>query len=178
MKRKYIFCCAFFIIVVLVLMSGYFKFLKPVGSIGDIKIRQYELSECAQLNKRQLFEQIADELVFETMVKNLNIRVQEEEINVQMAVVKEQFPELNEKEVYTICRKTILRQKTVEKFASEVIVDAELARKFYDENRVQYGEGEPDYEQIKSELQMEMGEKKYEEYLDKLKAEQKIRFYG
>ena len=75
---------------------------------------------------------------------------------------------------YETCLETILHQKAIEKYASEFQITADKARSYYENNKWRYGEAEPDFEKVKSDMQMEMGVAKYEERLYKIREECKV----
>lgn len=175
MSKKFYVYCVFLISFVLVLMTGYLAMLTPVGNIGDKKIRLYDLCNMALLNKEELLEQRAYEMAFTKLCQELELTVTEDELMNEAESVKMQFPDLDQKKLLHICKESILRQKAIDKLSTEINITADLARKYYDSNSAKYGETEPEYEMIKHDMQMEMGERKYEEELAEIRSQYEVK---
>lgn len=172
MKRNYlIICCAFVIFFVLIIVVGYFVLFKPVGMVGDTQIRAYRLYANAMQNKAELLDNMAEDMASEQLCRQLNVTVEEKDVKREAQNLDKQFPGLSQNEIMNICKKSMLRQKAIEKLAEEINVTAELARTHYENHMDIYGESEPEFAVIKHDLQMELGEKKYEEELEKIRSE-------
>lgn len=165
-----IICCGIFNFIVLVIVSSCL-ILKPVGTIGQHKVRAYELIKTAYDNKELIFERIAENEAIEKISKQLDISISEDEMRTECDKLVSDLG-IDEKEAYKMCRTTILHQRAIDKLALESEITAEEARQYYDEHKSLYGE-EPDFQNIKLDLKMRMGVEKYEEMLEKIKDEQK-----
>lgn len=170
MSRKFYFCCVVTITFVLVLVSGYLAMLTSVGNIGDKKIRLYDLCNMALDNKEELLNKRADDMAFEKLCQKLEITVKEDEVRHEAESIKTQFPNLDQNKLLDICEESILRQKAIDKLSAEIKITAELAREYYESNALKYGEAEPEFEEIKHDMQMEMGEKEYEKELAEIRS--------
>lgn len=168
MKRKKIVYCG--LTIVFVLMAGCLALLMPIGKIGDRSIRMYRFLNVAMQNKTEILEEMAEGKAFDELCEQLQITVREDEIKREVETLKTQFPNLNQTEIVNVCRNSILRQKAIEKLAEEVNVTADFARMYYENNIGKYEGEEPDFGKIKFDIQMEMGEKKYEETLEKIRS--------
>lgn len=170
MKRNYLICCAFISFFVLIIVAGYFALFKPVGTIGDTQIRAYRIYAEAMQNKAELLDSLAEDMAFDQLCRQLNVTVDDKDVKREAEKLDKQFPGLNQSEIMNICKKSMLRQKAIEKLAVEVTVTADLARTHYENNMDIYGESEPEFAVIKHDIQMEMGEKRYEEELEKIRS--------
>lgn len=170
MSRKFFICCVFVGFFVLVLVSGYLAMLRPVGNIGDKKIRLYDFYGMALENKEELLNKRADDMAFEKLCQKLGLIVKEDEVRHEAESVKKQFPNLDQNKLLDICEESILRQKAIDKLSLEINITAELAREYYESNASKYGEAEPEFEEIKHDMQMEMGEKEYEKELAEIRS--------
>ena len=168
MKRKIIFCCAFAIIFVIVIVTGHFL-LKPVAKVGNDTVRMYEFIGYSISNEQHVLERMADDIAFKKLIEETGVTVTEEEVEREMDALKK-YSDIS----YETCLKTILHQKAIEKYASEFQITADKARTYYENNKWRYGEDEPDFEKVKSDMQMEMGVAKYEERLYKIREECKV----
>lgn len=168
MKRKIIFCCAFAIIFVIVIVTGHFL-LKPIAKVGNDTVRMYEFIGYSISNEQHVLERMADDIAFKKLVEETGVTVTEEEVQREMDALKK-HSDIS----YETCLKTILHQKAIEKYASEFQITADKARTYYENNKWRYGEDEPDFEKVKSDMQMEMGVAKYEERLYKIREECKV----
>lgn len=168
MKRKIIICCAFAIFIVIVIVTGHFL-LKPVAKVGNDTVRMYEFIGYSISDEQHILERMADDIAFKKLIEETGVTVSEEEVQREMEAVKKQS-DIS----YETCLKSILHQKAIEKYASEFQITADKARTYYENNKWRYGETEPDFEKVKSDMQMEMGVAKYEERLYKIREEYKV----
>lgn len=168
MKRKIIICCAFAIFIVIVIVTGHFL-LKPVAKVGNDNVRMYEFIGYSISDEQHILERMADDIAFKKLIEETGVTVSEEEVQREMEAVKKQS-DIS----YETCLKSILHQKAIEKYASEFQITADKARTYYENNKWRYGETEPDFEKVKSDMQMEMGVAKYEERLYKIREEYKV----
>lgn len=168
MNKKIIICCAFIIFFVIVIVTGHFL-LKPIARVGNDTVRMYEFIGYAMSDEQHVLERMADELAFKKLVEETKVTVTEEEVNAEMNALKK-----NSDISYETCLKSILHQKAIEKYASEFQITADKARSYYENNKWRYGETEPDFEKVKSDMQMEMGVAKYEERLYRIREECKV----
>ena len=168
MKRKIIICCAFAIFIVIVIVTGHFL-LKPVAKVGNDTVRMYEFIGYSISDEQHILERMADDIAFKKLIEETGVTVSEEEVQREMEAVKKQS-DIS----YETCLKSILHQNAIEKYASEFQITADNARKYYENNKWRYGEEEPDFEKVKSDMQMEMGVAKYEERLYKIREEYKV----
>ena len=168
MKRKIFFCCAFAIIFVIVIVTGHFL-LKPIAKVGNDTVRMYEFIGYSISDEQHILERMADDIAFKKLIEETGVTVSEEEVQREMEAVKKQS-DIS----YETCLKSILHQKAIEKYASEFQITADKARTYYENNKWRYGEEEPDFEKVKSDMQMEMGVAKYEERLYKIREECKV----
>ena len=168
MKKKILVCCGLILISVVILMKGHFL-LKPIAKIGDDSVRMYEFIGYSLSNEQQILERMADDIAFKKIIEETGVTVTEEEVQRELNALNE-HSDIS----YETCLNTILHQKAIEKYASEFEVTADKARSYYEENKWRYGEAEPDFEKVKSDMQMEMGVAKYEERLYKIREEGKV----
>ena len=152
-------------------MKGHFL-LKPIAKIGDDSVRMYEFIGYSLSNEQQILERMADDIAFKKIIEETGVTVTEEEVQRELNALNE-HSDIS----YETCLNTILHQKAIEKYASEFEVTADKARSYYEENKWRYGEAEPDFEKVKSDMQMEMGVAKYEERLYKIRGECKVNIY-
>lgn len=173
LKRNNILCCVILGFVVLVIVSGQ-MILKTVGYVGDRKIRAYDIYRFAMLDRENTAMRLKEEIVFEKLVKELNLTVSDDEIKSEVVnfTAKSSY---DEKQVYKMCRKAILHQKAIDKLASQVDVSADEARAYYESNKKKYGGSEPEFESIKHDIQMRTGVEKYEKLIEKIAAENEVR---
>ena len=143
--------------------------LKPIAKVGNDKIRMYEFIRYAVLDKQYVLERMADDTAFYKLIKELNVTVTEDEVKAEMSELKK-HSEIS----YKTCLKSILHQKAIEKLATEIQVTADDARSYYENNKWQYGDTEPDFEKVKSDMQMGMGVTEYEERLYKIRESYKV----
>ena len=149
-------------------MKGYFL-LKPIAKIGNDTVSVYEYIKYSLSNEQYILEKMADDIAFKKLIDETGVTVTEEEIQRELNVIKE-YSDIS----YETCFVTILHQKAIEKYASEFPVTAYKARTYYENNKWRYGEEEPDYEKVKTDMQTEMGVAKYEERLYKIREECKV----
>ena len=149
-------------------MKGHFL-LKPIAKIGDDSVRMYEFIGYSLSNEQQILERMADDIAFKKIIEETGVTVTEEEVQRELNALNE-HSDIS----YETCLNTILHQKAIEKYASEFEVTADKARTYYENNKWRYGEKEPDFEKVKSDMQMEMGVAKYEERLYKIREECKV----
>lgn len=149
-------------------MKGHFL-LKPIAKIGDDSVRMYEFIGYSLSNEQQILERMADDIAFKKIIEETGVTVTEEEVQRELNALNE-HSDIS----YETCLNTILHQKAIEKYASEFEVTADKARSYYEDNKWRYGEAEPDFEKVKSDMQMEMGVAKYEERLYKIREECKV----
>lgn len=168
MKKKIFVCCGLILISVVILMKGHFL-LKPIAKIGDDSVRMYEFIGYSLSNEQQILERMADDIAFKKIIEETGVTVTEEEVQRELNALNE-HSDIS----YETCLNTILHQKAIEKYASEFEVTADKARSYYENNKWRYGEAEPDFEKVKSDMQMEMGVAKYEERLYKIREECKV----
>ena len=168
MKKKIFVCCGLILISVVILMKGHFL-LKPIAKIGDDSVRMYEFIGYSLSNEQQILERMADDIAFKKIIEETGVTVTEEEVQRELNALNE-HSDIS----YETCLNTILHQKAIEKYASEFEVTADKARSYYEENKWRYGEAEPDFEKVKSDMQMEMGVAKYEERLYRIREECKV----
>ena len=168
MKKKIFVCCGLILISVVILMKGHFL-LKPIAKIGDDSVRMYEFIGYSLSNEQQILERMADDIAFKKIIEENGVTVTEEEVQRELNALNE-HSDIS----YETCLNTILHQKAIEKYASEFEVTADKARTYYENNKWRYGEKEPDFEKVKSDMQMEMGVAKYEERLYKIREECKV----
>ena len=168
MKKKIFVCCGLILISVVILMKGHFL-LKPIAKIGDDSVRMYEFIGYSLSNEQQILERMADDIAFKKIIEETGVTVTEEEVQRELNALNE-HSDIS----YETCLNTILHQKAIEKYASEFEVAADKARTYYENNKWRYGEEEPDFEKVKSDMQMEMGVAKYEERLYKIREECKV----
>lgn len=170
MKRKIIFCCAFAFFFVIVIVTGHFL-LKPIAKVGNETVRMYEFIGYSIANEQHVLERMADDIAFKKLIEETGVTVSEEEVQREMNALKK-HSDIS----YETCLETILHQKAIEKYASEFQITADEARTYYENNKWRYGETEPDFEKVKTDMQMEMGVAKYEERLYKIREECKVTF--
>ena len=168
MKSKIFICCAFAIFFVIVIVTGHFL-LKPVAKVGNDTVRMYEFIGYSISDKQHVLGRMADDIAFKKLIEETGVTVSEDEVEQEMNSVKK-HSDIS----YETCLKTILHQKAIEKYASEFQITADKARTYYENNKWRYGEEEPDFEKVKSDMQMEMGVAKYEERLYKIREECKV----
>lgn len=168
MNKKIFVCCGLILLSVVILMKGHFL-LKPIAKVGNDNIRMYEFIGYSLSNDQQVLERMADDIAFKKLIEETGVTVTEEEVQNEMNALKE-----NSDISYETCLETILHQKAIEKYASEFQITADKARSYYENNKWRYGETEPDFEKVKSDMQMEMGVAKYEERLYKIREECKV----
>jgi len=70
-----------------------------------------------------------------------------------------------------------MHQRAIEKFASRCEVSVSEVRDYYEKNKERYGETEPEFEKVKTDMQMEMGTKIYDEKLQKYTEENKVEIF-
>lgn len=149
-------------------MTGHFL-LKPIAKIGNDTVRAYEFIGAALSDEQYVLEKMADDLAFKKLIEETGVTASDEEVQREMKELSK-YSDIS----YDTCLKTILRQRTVEKYASDFQVTAEKMRSYYENNKWLYGEEEPDFEMVRSDMQMEMGVAKYEERLYEIRQEYKV----
>lgn len=165
MKKKIFICCALVIFIVIVIVTGQFL-LKPIAKVGNDTVKMYEFIGYALSDKQHVLERMSDDIAFKKLIEETKVTVAEEEVHNEMNTLKN-----NSDISYETCLESILRQKVIDKYASETQISADSARKYYEENKWRYGETEPDFEKIKTDMQMETGVAEYEERLYKIREE-------
>lgn len=168
MKKKIFFCCVFLMFFVLVIVTGHFL-LKPMAKIGDDTVRAHELIRYAMSERNHIAERMADDIAFEKLVSETGVTASDEEIKREMEALGK-----DSGISYKTCLKSVLHQKIINKFALEYRVSADDARSYYEKNKEQYGDTEPDFEKVKADLQFEMGVKRYEECLSKIREKYSV----
>lgn len=168
MKKKIIICCTFIIFFVIVIVTGQFLF-KPIAKIGTDTVRMHEFIGYALSDKEYMLERMSDNFAIKKLIEETQVTVTEEEVQNEMNAIKN-----NSDISYETCLESMLRQKIIDKYASETQISADNARKYYEDNKWRYGDTEPDFEKIKTDMQMEMGVAKYEERLYQLKEECRV----
>lgn len=168
MKKKILVCCGLVLLSVVILMKGYFL-LQPIAKIGYEPVRRYEFIKYSLSNEQQVLERMADDIAFKKLIDEIGVTVTEEEVQSEMDALKG-YSDLS----YKACLKSILHQKAIERYASEIRITADKARSYYENNKWRYGETEPDFEKVKADMQMEMGVAKYEERLYEIREECKV----
>ena len=166
--KKIIICCVFVFFFVIVIVIGHFL-LKPVAKVGNDTVRMYEFIGYSISDEQHVLGRMADDIAFKKFIEETGVTVSEDEVEQEMNAVKK-HSDIS----YETCLKTILHQKAIEKYASEFQITADKARTYYENNKWRYGEEEPDFEKVKSDMQMEMGVAKYEERLYKIREECKV----
>ena len=168
MKKKIIVCCAFVILFVIVIVTGHFL-LKPIAKVGNDTVIMYDFIRYTFSDKQFILERMAENVAFNRLVKEANVTVSDTEIQTELNALE------NKTDIsYKTCQKSILQQKVIEKYASEIKVTAENARQYYEDYKWRYSETEPEFETVKTDMQMEMGVAKYEERLSRLKEDCKV----
>ena len=168
MKRKYLWYAGVSIMAILLIMTAEFA-LRPIAKIGDRTVRMYEFLSYEFTDKENGIEKMAEDIAFEKLIQGIGVTVTESEIAEEADKLK-----MCDDEEKALCRKTILHQKAIEKYASEVTVTADEARQYYETHKERYGGTEPEFEHIKYDIQMESGIKKYEESLERIMSENEI----
>ena len=168
MKKKIFICCALVIFIVIVIVTGQFL-LKPIAKVGNDTVRMYEFIGYALSDKQYVLERMSDDFAIKKLIEETQVTVTEEEVQNEMNAIKN-----NSDISYETCLESMLRQKVIDKYASEIQISADNARKYYEENKWRYGDTEPDFEKVKTDIQMEMGVAKYEERLYQLKEECRV----
>lgn len=158
-------------VFVIILMKGLY-ITKPIAKVGNDTVRMYEFIGYALSNNQHVLERMADDIAFKKLIEETGVKVSEAEVKREMNALKK-----HSNISYETCLESILHQKAIDKYASEIQVTAENARKYYENNKWRYGETEPEFEKIKSDMQMEMGVAKYEERLYKIREECKVSIY-
>lgn len=143
--------------------------LKPIAKIGNDTVKMHEFIKYALSDKELVLEKMADDTAFGKLIEEKGVTVSEEEVQKEMEALKGQTDI-----TYKTCLRSILHQKAIDKYASEFKVTVEEARRYYENNRSYYGETEPDFEKVESDMQMEMGVAEYEERLYKIRKEYKV----
>lgn len=166
--KKIIFCCAFIILFVIVIMTGSYL-LKPIAKVGNETVRIYEFIQYSLSDKQQVLERIADDIAFQKLTEERKIKITNEEIQREMNELSK-YSDIS----YETCRKSMLQQKVIESYAAEIDITAENARAYYENNMERYGETEPDFIKIKSDMKMELGVSKYEERLYEIRKAHKV----
>lgn len=166
--KKIIFCCAFIILFVIVIMTGSYL-LKPIAKVGNETVRIYEFIQYSLSDKQQVLERIADDIAFQKLTEERKIKITNEEIQREMNELSK-YSDIS----YETCRKSMLQQKVIESYATEIDITAENARAYYENNMERYGETEPDFVKIKADMQMELGVAEYEEQLYKIREKFKV----
>lgn len=166
--KKIIFCCVFVIFIVIVIVTGQFL-LKPIAKVGDDTVRMYKFIRYAISDKQHVLERMADDIAFNKLIEEINVTVTTEEVQKEMSELKK-HSDIS----YKTCLESILHQKAIEKLASEFQVTADQARSYYENNKCLYGDAEPEFEKIKSDMQIDMGVVEYEERLYKIREDYKV----
>lgn len=170
MKKKIFFCCVLTIIFVIVILTGHFL-LKPIAKVGNDTVTRYGFIRYAMSDEKHILERMADDIAFKKLIEETKVTVSDEEVKAEMEALKS-VSDIS----YETCKNSILHQKAIEKYATEIDITADAARSYYENNKEKYGETEPDFEKVKADIQMEMGVAKYEERLYKIREECKVSF--
>lgn len=168
MKNIILICCVFVTFIVIVIVTGQVV-LKPIANVGNYTIRIFDFISFAMSDKQHVLERMADDIAFKQMIEETGVSVSEDEIQNEMNV-SGQHSDIS----YEACAEAILHQKAIEKYALEFQITADKARSYYEDNKWRYGDTEPDFEKVKSDMQMELGVAKYEERLYKIREECKV----
>jgi len=171
LKKKIFFCCAFTIFIVIVIVTGIFL-LNPIAKVGDDTVRTYDFIKYTLSDKQHVLERMADDIAFKKLIKETQVTVDEDEVKKEMDALGK-HSEIS----YETCLESILHQRAIEKYASEIQITADTARNYYENNKWRYGEAEPDFEKVKTDMQMEMGVAKYEERLYQIREECTVSTY-
>lgn len=166
MKKKLLRYTSLAFIVILLIIICEFS-LRPVAKIGSKTVRMHELLSYAIKNTEYETERMAEDIALERLAEEAGVKVYEIENEVLQL-------EMNRNKGKKLCRKVILHQRLIEKYAAEITVTAEEARKYYEEHKDQYGGTEPEFERIKHDIQMESGTEKYEELFEKIMTENEV----
>lgn len=170
MRRKILICCAFVVFGVIVIVTGQIV-LQPIAKVGNNTVRMYEFIGYALGNEQYVLEKVADDIAFHRLIEEVGVTVTEAEIKKEMDAL-EKHSDIS----YETCKKAILCQKAIEKYASGIQVTVETAREYYEKNKGCYGDAEPEYERVKADMQMEMGVAKYEERLCQIRQEYTVSY--
>ena len=149
-------------------MTGHFL-LKPIAKIGNDTVRAYEFIGTALSDEQYVLEKMADDQTFKKLIEETGATASDEEVQREMKELSK-YSYIS----YDTCLETILHQRVVEKYASDFQATADKVRNYYENNKWLYGEEEPDFEIVKSDMQMEMGVAKYEERLYEIRQEYKV----
>ena len=169
MKRHLLICCAFIIFFVIVIVTVQFV-RQPIAKVGDDTVNMYEFISYALENEQYILEKVADEKAFQKLIEETGVTVTEAEVSREMDCI-DSLTDIS----YETCKKSILTQKAIEKYASEITVTAETAREYYEKNKWRY-DVVPDYEKVKIDMQMDMGVAKYEERLCQIRQEYTVSY--
>ena len=108
-------------------MTGHFL-LKPISKVGNDTVRMYDFIRYTFSDKQFILERMAENVAFNRLVKEVNVTVSDTEIQTELNALE------NKTDIsYKTCQKSILQQKVIEKYASEIKVTAENARQYYEE---------------------------------------------
>ena len=171
MKKVIIKSCVLVLISVIVIITACFLF-KPIAKVGSDTVRVYELLQFTLENPSCELERLSNNMAFEKVITDAGVEVSDEEVKEELERVS-----LDKDVSFEMCKKAILHQKVIEKFASKCEVSVSEAREYYEKNKEQYGETEPEFEKVKTDMQMQMGAKIYDEKLEKIMEENKVEIF-
>jgi len=171
LKNKIIKSCVFVLFIVIVIISGYFLF-NPIAKVGNETVNVYELIRYTLKNPSYELERLANNTAFDKVISEAGVEVSDEEVTNELKRIS-MYKDIT----FEMCKKAIMHQRAIEKFASRCEVSVSEVRDYYEKNKERYGETEPEFEKVKTDMQMEMGTKIYDEKLQKYTEENKVEIF-
>ena len=87
MKKRILFCCAFIIFIVIVIVTGQIV-LQPIAMVGNDTVRMYEFIGYALENEQDVLEKVADDIAFQRLIEEVGVTVTEAEIKKEKIATK------------------------------------------------------------------------------------------
>ncbi len=176
MKIKKIVCCVFILIIVCVIISECFTSMQPIVEVNGLVIRRYEYENELKEYKDMVITDMTDTILLYQFAESVGVDAADDEVERSAEDVMAENITINRAKAEKIARDGIVIQKCIDYFAGRVQPDADEVKAYYEKNKEHYGD-EPDYECIKQNYQMEMGEKMYESKLEEFKSKAEIKNY-
>ncbi len=132
------------------------------------------ISDLNDISKRAILDIELESYVMDMVVKELSLEIDEKEISTQAGMFAENDG-LTDEEIYETIKSSLVKQKAIEHFASEIEVSGDSAREYIKNHPDKYPE-QPGYEIVKQDITMEMGERRYEELVQKIKDNVEVAF--
>lgn len=176
MNKRKIICCAFILFSVFVIISECVTSMQPIVKVNGYMVRRYEYENELKEYQELIVADVTDSILLYQFANNLGVDASDDEVKQSAEVLMNERKGISKHKASKMARDGIVIQKCIDYFAGKVQPDADEVKAYYENNKELYGD-EPDYESIKQNYQMEMGEKMYESKLEEFKSKAEIKNY-